>query len=166
MTVRFDILNTTTMFDDGVYPSILDEEMTLTNAKEQACIVMAYPTGTDIGVHLAFEIPQNYSSAPAIILRGVIDGSPANTLGVAAQQLSRADSEAVDTAYETEDTASNGTWTGYADEDEYEISITLTPAAAYVAGDTVYLWVYRDDNVDTTTWNFLVTRVIFSYTES
>lgn len=165
MTTQISILGNFSP-DVGVYQSKLSSEMSLTNAKQQLCMVMVYPTGADVGGEVVFTIPQNYSADPVLILKGIIDGTPANTFGVAAQQLSREASESVDAAYETEDTANNGTWTGYADEEMYQISITLTPAAAYVAGDSVFLRVYRDDSVDSTTWNFLMTDLIFQYTEA
>jgi hypothetical protein len=149
-----------------VYFSQLDIEMSLTNTKLQSCLVMEYPTGSDIGFELAFTVPQDYSGSPVLVIKGVLDGTPANVLAFGAQQLSRDDSEAVDTAYEAEDTASNSTWTGYADEDMYEETITLTPAAAYVAGDTVYLSFYRDDSADTTTFNFLLTDLLFQYSDA
>lgn len=149
-----------------IYPSTLNVEMALTNAKLQTCIVMEFPTGSDIGFELAFNIPQNYAGSPVLVIRGVLDGTPANVLAFGAQQLSRADSESVDTAYEAEDLASNSTWTGYADEDMYEETITLTPASAYVAGDTVLLKFYRDDSVDTTTFNFLLLDLLFQYSDT
>lgn len=149
--------------DTGVYLSKLSSQMTLTNTKPQFCWVFVFPTGADIGGHLLFDVPSNYASTPVLVLRGVIDGTPANTLGVGAQLLERDVSASVDTAYEAEDTASNATWTGYADEDEYEITITLTPSSAFTPGRTVYIKVYRDDSVDTTTWDFLVTNIYFRY---
>lgn len=155
-----------TPVDSGVYQSLMNAELTMTNAKVVPVTVLPFPTGSDLGVSLAFRIPETYVDTPALVIRGVINGTPASTFAVGVQQLGRADSEAVDTAYETEDTATNATWTGYADEDEYEISITLTPAAAYVAGDTVYLYVYRDDSADTTTWDFLLTGLFFSYADA
>ena len=165
MTIQISIMG---MFspDTGVYLSKLTSQLSLTNVKTQFCWVFPYPTGSDLGGELAFVVPQNYSSAPVIVIKGVIDGTPANTFGVGAQQLSRANSESIDTAYETQDLASNATWTGYINEDMYEISITLTPASAYVAGDTVFVKLYRDDSVDSTTWDFLVTDILFQYTES
>lgn len=166
MTIRMSILNHTLAPDTGVYISKLSSQLTLTNAKQQLCIVMPFPTGSDLGFEVAFKIPENYSADPVLVITGVIDGTPANILGFGATQLSRADSEAVDTAYEAEDTASNSSWTGYADEDQYIETITLTPAAAYVAGDTVYLKFYRDDSVDTQTIDFLLTDLEFQYTEA
>lgn len=149
-----------------VYPSILNVELTMANAKLIDCMVMEYPTGSDIGGELAFTVPQNYVGSPVLVIRGVLDGTPANVLAFGAQQLSRADSESVDAAYEAEDTASNSTWTGYADEDMYEETITLTPAAAYLPGDMVFTDFYRDDSVDTTTFNFLLTDLLFQYSDT
>ena len=160
MTLEFSILNSNLMFDDGVYPSRLDSELALTNDKDQACVVLPFPTGADLGISGAFNIPQNYASTPVLVARMVIDGTPANVLGIGAQQLS------VDAAYEAEDTASNSTWTGYADEDLIEMTIALTPAAAYVAGDTVLFRFYRDDSVDTQTINVLLMDLLFRYTET
>lgn len=162
MATRVDVTGSFSP-DTGVYLSKLSAEMTLTNAKQQFCWVMPAPTGTDLGGELSFEVPQNYVSTPKLVLKGVIDGTPANVFGIGAQLLQRAPSDAVDAAYEAEDTASNSTWTGYADEDEYELSITLTPASSFVVGNTVYIKLYRDDSVDTTTWNFLLTRIDFEY---
>lgn len=149
-----------------VYPSKLSIELTMTNAKDQDCIVMEFPTGSDIGFSLSFDVPAGYVGSPALLIKGVLDGTPANVLAFGAQQLSRADSEAVDTAYEAEDLANNSDWTGYADEDMFEIAITLTPASAYVVGDTVFLWFFRDDSVDDTTFNFLMQHLFFQYSDT
>lgn len=166
MTTQVSILNHTLSPDVGVYVSRLDAQMSLSNAKRQLCLVMPAPTGSDLGLELAFTIPQNYSSSPVLVIRGVLDGTPANVLAFGAQQVSADDSETVDAAYETEDTASNSTWTGYADEDMYEETITLTPAVAYQAGDTVLLKLYRDDSVDTATFDFLLLDLLFQYSEA
>ena len=71
--------------DTGVYPSILSSELTLTNAKQQVCLVMPAPTGTDIGAETMFVVPATYIGTPKLILRGIIDGTPANVFGIAAQ---------------------------------------------------------------------------------
>lgn len=149
-----------------IYPSKISIELTMTNAKDQDCLMMEFPTGSDIGISVMFTIPQNYAGSPVLVIKGILDGTPANVLAFGAQQLGRDDSEAVDTAYETEDLANNSTWTGYADEDMYEETITLTPASAYVAGDTVFLFFYRDDSVDDTTFNFLLTDLLFQYSDT
>ena len=93
-----------------VYPSFLSVELSMTNAKRIDCMVVEYPTGSDIGGELIFTIPQDYYGSPVLVIRGVLDGTPANVLAFGVQQLSRDDSESADTAYETEDTASNSTW--------------------------------------------------------
>ena len=162
--VEFSVLNQNLMFDAGVGVSQLKTQLSLTNSKDQMCIVLPFPAGADIGLSGAFQVPQNYASTPVLVARMVLDGTPANVLGIAAQQVSVANSETVDVAYETEDTASNSTWTGYADEEIIEMTITLTPAAAYVAGDTVLFRFYRDDSVDTQTINVLLLDLLFRYT--
>lgn len=148
------------------YPSKISIELAMANAKDQDCMMMEYPTGSDIGLATKFTVPQNYAGSPVLVIKGIIDGSPANILAFGAKQLSRADSEGVDTAYEAQDLANNSDWTGYADEDMYEETITLTPASAYVAGDTVFFELFRDDSVDTTTFNFILTELLLQYTES
>ena len=77
-----------------------------------------------------------------------------------------AHSETVDVAYGTEDLASNSTWTGLSDEEIYIETITLTPAAAFVAGDLVLMKFYRDDSVDTSTFDFILMDLLFEYTEA
>lgn len=166
MTTQLSILNHTLAPDTGVYISKLTSQMALTNVKNQICVVMPFPTGSDLGFEVAFTVPQYYSSSPVLVARGVIDGTPANTFGIGAQLLQVAASATIDAAYEAEDTASNGTWTGYADEEIYTLSITLTPSSAFVAGNTVFIKFYRDDSVDSTTWDFLLLDLLFQYTEA
>lgn len=166
MTTQIPILGNSLAFDNGVYPSKLNAELTLTNNKNQLCIVMPYPTGSDLGIELSFTVPQNYSGSPVLVIKGILDGTPANVLAFGCQQVSAADSETVDVAYEAEDLTNNSTWTGYANEDHFFTLITLTPSSAYVAGDMVYLKLYRDDSVDTTTFNFLLTDLLFQYAEA
>jgi hypothetical protein len=165
MTTQISILGNF-MPDVGVYLSKLTSQMSLANVKNQLCYVMVYPTGTDLGGELSFTVPQNYSADPVIILKGAIDGTAANTFGVGLQQLQVAAAATIDAAYEAEDLANNATWTGYADEEVYQISITPTPASAYVAGNTVFVKIFRDNSVDDTTWDFLLTDILFQYTEA
>lgn len=166
MTQQVSIFNHTLNPDVGVYVSKLTSQMSLTNVKNQNCLVLPFPTGADLGFEVLFTVPSNYSSTPVLVFRGIIDGTPANTFGIGAQLLQVDVSETIDAAYEAEDTASNATWTGYADEEEYELAITLTPSAALVAGRTVYIKAYRDDSVDTQTIDFLLTNLLFRYTEA
>lgn len=165
-TFQMPILNNTINFDAGVYPSTMAAEMTLTNSKATSVIVMPYPTGADVGLMGAFTIPQNYVGTPVFVIRCIIDGAPANTMGFGVQQICIDDNDSADVAYEAEDTASNATWTGYADEDLYEETITITPTATYNAGDVVFWYLYRDDSVDTTTLNVLLVDVLFQYADA
>ena len=55
--------------------------------------------------------------------------------------------------------------TGYADEEIYTITITVTPAN-WAAGRTVFWRFYRDDSVDTQTIAALLVDLEFQYTES
>lgn len=153
--------------DSGeVFLSTLDTELTLTNDKRDHCMVYLSPNGSDPVSSLSFRIPENYAGTPKIVMRGVISGTPANTLAIHVQQVSRADSEIVDVAYETVDTATEGTWTGYVDKDEIEIEVTLTPAAAYVAGDTIHLLVGRNDTSDDSSIDLLVLNWFFKYSDT
>ena len=167
-TFDFPILGMSFMPDisGGVYPSRIASELIMSNPKDQGCVTMVFPTSGDTGFSVSFPVPQNYVGSPQLVIKGILEGTPANVLAFGAQQLSREDSEAIDIAYETEDLAENSTWTGYADEDQYEEIITLTPAAAYVVGDTIYLWFFRDDDQDTTTMQFHLTDLIFRYSDT
>lgn len=152
--------------DVGVYFSNLGSELSLTNAKRQPCLVMPAPSGSDIGSETVIIVPAIYVGTPKLVLRGIIDGTPANVFGIGAQLLERNLSDTIDAAYEAEDTASNSTWTGYADEDEYELAITLTPASAFTPLRQVYIRYYRDDSVDTQTINFLLTGLYFEFADA
>ena len=167
-TFEMPILGASFMPDTSgdIYPSKVSIELSMTNAKDQGCVMMEFPTGSDIGFSCLFTIPQNYAGTPVLMIKGIIDGSPANVMAFGAQQLGRDDNENVDTAYETEDLAENNDWTDYVDEDMYEETLALTPASAYVAGDTVFLWFFRDDDQDTTTFNFLLTDLLFRYSDT
>lgn len=163
------ILGAFTAPDDSgdVYFEPAEVAMTLGTAAFgtlQVCTIQA-PTGSDIGIYGKFNIPQNYVDTPVLVIRGVI-AEAANTLAFGFQQISRADSEAVDTAFEAEDTASNASWSGYAAEDMYEETITITPASAYVAGDEVFYFFYRDNSVDTQTGEFHLTGLFFRYNDA
>lgn len=126
--------------------------------------VIKAPAGADIGYYGRIDIPEEYAGSPRIQIGGILDGTPADTLAFGIQCTPGiADSEAIDQAYEAEDTASNSTWTGYADEDQYAEEITLTPAVAYSPGDVIYFFFYRDDSVDTTTMEFILNKLRFLF---
>lgn len=128
--------------------------------------VMPDPGAADEGLFGKFNIPQNFVASPRLVIRGVLNGTPANTLAFGLQQTGGiAPSETVDVAYETEDTANNAVWTGFVDEDLYEEIITITPASAYVAGDEVFYFFYRDGSVDDATFQFVLTGLFLRYND-
>lgn len=129
------------------------------------CTMQAPAGGGDVGLYGKFNIPQNYSGTPVLVIRGVL-GEAANVLGFGLTQLGRAHSEAFDTAQEAEDLASNSDWTGLVAEDVYEETITITPAAAYAAGDEVYYYFFREDGADTQTGEFHLTGLFFRYADA
>ncbi len=151
----------------GVFDAPAENAMTLGTAVLGTLPVTTIlaPTGADIGVYGSFVVPQNYVGTPVLVLRGAI-AEAANVLGFGCQQLGVDDSETIDAALEAEDTASVSTWTGYAAEDLIEVTITLTPAAAYQAGDVVLYFVYRDDSVDTQTGEFHLLDLSFRYADA
>jgi hypothetical protein len=152
-----------------IYPSFLSIELTLGNLSpgRVPCIVMDYPTGADIGGELAFTVPQNYAGSPVLVIRGVLDGTSTDTIAFGCQQIARDDNETADIAYDAEDLANTDlNISGHADEDVFEETITITPAAAWTTGDLVFLWFFRDNSVDDTTINFLLTDLLIQYSDT
>jgi len=160
------MLDETLQFDIGVYPSKLSSEMALTNVKPQACIVLPYPTGSDIGISGLFKLPANYVGTPIVLVELVLDGTPANVLAFGFQQIQIDEETTVDVAYETEDLVNKSSWTGYADEEKCVLSITVTPTLTYSPGKWIMWHLYRDDSVDTTTFNVLLMKVFFQYSDA
>ena len=127
-------------------------------------LTMLAPTGSNIGVYGKFSIPQNYAGTPVLVIRGVI-AEAANTLAFGFQQVGHADSDDVNIVLEAEDLAENATWTGYAANDMYEETITLTPAASYTVGDEVFFFLFRDEDQDDQTGEFHLTGLFFRYSD-
>ena len=123
------------------------------------------PTGADIGLNDAITIPTGYVGTPVLVIQGFL-GEAANTLAFTAKQVSIADTEAGDQAFEVEDTVSNAVWTGYAAEDLITLTIPLTPAAPYQEGDVVPFFLGRDDDVDNQTGEFHLFKLLFRYADA
>lgn len=120
----------------------------------------------NLGVYGKFNIPQNYAGTPKIIIRGALEEA-ANTIAFGITFTPGVDdNESMDQAYDTADTNSNATWTGYAVDDIYELAITLTPAAAFAAGDEVFYYFYRDGANDSQTGDFHLTGLFFQYSDT
>lgn len=167
-THRLSLLNHTLSLGTGgkMYLSPIDTQLTMTNAKKSLAFVMEFPVGADVDCELSFDVPQDYVGTPVLIIKGILNGTPASTLAFGADTVQVDDSETVDVAFADTDLANNSTWTGYADEDFYEETITITPTVAFVAGREVFLKFYRDDSVDTSTFDFLLTQLLFEYSDT
>lgn len=169
-TIDIPILGAMTAPDDSgdAFFEPLETAMTLGTAAygNLLCLTMAFPTGADVAVFGKFNVPQNYVGTPVLVIRGVLGGTPAAILAFGMDHTPLADSESVDAAFSDIDLVNNSTWTGYAIEEMYEETITLTPTAAYVAGDEVLFRFYRDESVDTTTFDFHLTGLLFRYNDA
>ncbi len=166
-TQDLPILGSALMLDANVTFDKVKNQLSLANSPgEEGCIVLpaAATIAADTGIRGNFTVPQNYSSTPVLVIRGILDGAP-STLVIAfgAQMLPLADDEAYDAALGTQDIASASS-VSQADEDIYEETITLTNAGTFVAGDVVPYFVYIDDSVHTYTGKFLLTGLFFRYT--
>lgn len=171
-TRDFSILGPNTAPDasGSTFFSPLEVEMGLTTAAFGTTLglqMLAPAAGGDHGVYGSFTIPEGYVDTPVIVVRGILDGLPSGvTMAFSmAYTLGKADSEGVDVAYE-EDLFENSTWTGYADEEIIEFSASLTPSAAWVAGDEVFFYLTRDDANDDTTTNFILTSLRFKFNDA
>jgi hypothetical protein len=165
MTQRFSILGPDLAFDTGVYVSPYTSQLALANPKPQLPVVLPFPNGADLGLSGSFTVPSNYAADPVLRATFVIDGTPANVLGLAALHVQVADQGGIDVAYEAEDTATVNAWTGYADKDLLVLTLALTPSAALVPGNTVYWRFVRDDSADTQSIDMLLRDLEFQYTE-
>lgn len=150
-----------------VFFQTLEAALTLGTATlgNLGCYTMSAPTGADTGIYGNLVIPQNYAGTPVLVIRGYL-GQAANTLAFGFQQKGLSASDSLDQAFEAEDTASNATWTGFAAEDLYEETITITPGSAYSVGDVVNWFFYRDDSVDTQTGEFHIASLAFRYSDT
>jgi hypothetical protein len=164
-TFQMPILNNSVNYDAGVYPSTMASEMSLTNSKPTQVVVMPFPAGADIGLSGVFTLPQNYVGTPKFIIQYIIDGTPANNLSFGAQQICVAPAATTDVAYEAEDLVT-ADQTGLADEEYGTTSITITPTASYTPGQPVFWYLYRDDSVDSTTFNILLIDLLFQYADA
>lgn len=139
---------------------------TATGGKELG-LVMPDPGGAgDHGGNLNFLMPADYVASPVLRIQGILSGTPANNLGFGFAAKKLADNEAYDAAYGTEDTAS-ASLAGYADEDVYEETVTLTNfASGLTAGDAVDAHFYNDDSVTTFTATFILTSLHLEYSDA
>lgn len=159
--------------DTGVAMDIVGNQITAAagpSVTNQPCFVLA-DGGSDEGVYIEFEIPQNYVGTPVLVVRGILDGAPSagDDLGFGFRKRAVANNESADGAFDAEQTAQDtdigSTGTNFSNEDIYEEEISLT-AGDYATGDKVFGYVYIDASGTTYAGNFLMTDVMFKYADA
>lgn len=127
--------------------------------------------GSDEGLYFVFHVPKNYVGTPKLVIKGVLDGAPSagDDLGFGFRKRAVADNEVADGQFDAEQTTQNtdigSTGSNYSNEDQYEASITLT-AGDYAVDDVVYGYAYIDASGTTYAGNFLLTDILFEYTDT
>lgn len=126
--------------------------------------------GSDAGFKCNFLIPKNYVSAPKIVMRAILDGAPGATdvLGIGVRKRAVANNESADGTFDAEQTGSatiGSSGSAHSDEDEVELSVSLT-AGDYSVDDTVYYYFFIDASANTYTGNVLMTGLFFEYSDS
>lgn len=125
--------------------------------------------GSDEGVYVKWTVPKNYVGTPVLVIRGILDGAPSagDDLAFGVRPRAVADNEAADGTFDAEQTAQVTDLSSWANEDEYEETITLT--GTYAADDSVYAYVYLDASGTTYTGNFLLLAddsIFFQYSDA
>lgn len=159
--------------DSTCYPTMIADQITEAAAPSVGNIPawLMVDAGSDNGVYVCFAVPKNYVGTPKLVVRGVLDGAvgATDTLGFGFRKRAVADNEAADGSFDAEQTVSStiGATGGssHADEDLIELSITLT-AGDFAVDDEVFGYLYIDASGTTYAGNFLLTSVLFEYTDA
>jgi len=127
-------------------------------------LVLDCDPASDLGCSGKFRMPEDYASTPVLIITGTIDGTVGTEdINTGMEVLARADNEAYDTAFETEDTATFQS-DAYTDQDVFEETMALGNATL-AANDMVAYHFFIDDSAGTPfTGNILVTGLFLKYT--
>lgn len=125
--------------------------------------------GADEGVWVKWTVPKNYVGTPVLVIRGMLDGAPGagDDLAFGVRPRAVADNEAADGTFDAEQTAQVTDLSAWADEDEYEETITLT--GTYSVDDSVFAYVYIDASGTTYAGNFLLyaeDSIFFQYADA
>ena len=170
-TIRLPILGVQTIPDssENVYIAPINSILTIGAATRppgaELAIVMPDPGAADEGFYGKFSVPKDYVGSPVLVIRGILSGTVgATTLQFGFQKRALADNEAFDGDYDAEVTA-GATTSGWADEDVYEETISLT-AGDFAVDDDVFFYLYRDGGTDDWTGTFLCTGVFFEYSDA
>lgn len=157
--------------DTGVFLDLIGNQITAAAAPSIGQIqawVLA-DGGANEGLRGSFRIPADAGtiSAPTLVVRGILDGAPgaSDVLSFGFRKRAVAPNEVADGTFDAEQAGSvtiGSSGQNYADEDEVEVTITLT-AADYAAGDTVYYYLYLHAANTTYAGNVLLTQVVFRW---
>lgn len=168
-TVRKGILSSGIIPDTGVFQDRVGNQITAA-ATPSVGDVLAFVLadgGSDEGLKGSFMVPKNYVGTPVCVIRGVLDGAPgaSDTLGFGFRKRAVANNESADGTFDAEQTVSttigsNGT--NHSNEDEIELTITLT-GSDFSVDDMVYYYVYIDASGTSYAGNFLLTGCFFEY---
>jgi len=157
--------------DSGVLLDLISNQITAATAPSigNNLAWVMNDAGADEGIYGTFDIPENYVGSPTIIVKAVLDGAPgaADTLGYGFRKRANADNEVADGTFDAEQTisstiGSNGG--GYSNEDECNLTITLT-AGDYAVGDQVEFYLYIDASGTSYAGNVLLRDAIFRYSD-
>lgn len=157
--------------DANCFPDLVSNQITATNEIGNHLAYVLADGGADEGVYASFTVPENYVSTPVLVIKGILDGAPgaSDTLGFGIKGLSRADNEATDTAYSTEDIASatiGSSGTGHSDEDAYIEEIPLSNLSGLAPGEEVSCYVFLDASATSYVGNFLLRTLRFKYADA
>jgi len=164
-THELPIIGPTTLPELGVFFDRVGNQIAAANEiGNQLAIVMA-DGGSDVGFYGSFNVPQNYVGTSIIVAKGILDGAmSSNTLQFGIKGITKDDNEAADAAYCAEDTGN--TTDDHADEDLFEVIITLSNLTGFAVGDTVFFYFYIDASGNDYTGNVLLTDLLFRYADA
>lgn len=170
-THRIPVLNNVKP-EAAVPLSLVGSQITAATAPSvanQFCYVMA-DAGADEGLNFDFHIPKNYVGTPALVARGILDGAPgaSDTLGLGLRKRAVANNESADGTFDAEQVTAPTIGSGgsnHADEDEIEVSISLT-GGDYAVDDHVYGYFFIDASGTSYAGNFLLTGLYFQYADA
>lgn len=158
--------------DANVYPDLIANQITEA-ASPSIGDLIAYVLinhSADNGVYVQFSVPKNFATGGTtkLVVKGILDGavSAGDDLAFGFRKRACASGEAADGTFDAEQTVQNTDIdaTGLADEDYFEMSITLT-SSDYAVDDQVYGYLYRDDGSTTYTGDVLLMAIEFEYTD-
>jgi hypothetical protein len=155
--------------DSGVPLDLVSNQITSATAPSVGNL-LAYVLadgGADEGLYLSFHVPKSYVGTPKLVVKGILDGAPGagDDLAFGFRKRAVADNEVADGTFDAEQTVQTTDLSSHANEDQFELSITLT-AGDYAVDDQVFGYVFIDASGTTYAGNVLLTDVLFEFSDS